>query len=229
VFVVLLIGTPLTVVFVAANAIAARLFRVPCIGFGVWSVPLAVFRIGRCVVKVGALPNPSAYAKLAGFDDLPPTSPVDIREGERRYDELHPFQRLMILLAGPATTLSIAIALLGWPEGWDSMVRGFQQRWMSCWSPRAFAHDVLVPFLQKVQSADYRYVLGSVAAKQTAENMYPIPIVTGGLAALELWHLMTGRKVRPRTRMIFQYVGLAVLLWLFVAMAIATYTAVSAM
>lgn len=239
VLVILLISTPVSVAYVVAHAFVARMYRVPCIGLGIWFVPLLVVRCGRCVVRIGGLPLPTAYAKLPGFEDPPASSPDENRPeevradevgpNERRYDTLQPFPRLLINFSGPAVMFLIAVVLLGWPEAWNSMIRGFEQLWMNFRSPRMFGREVLAPFLRTIENGEYRYVVGTFAAKMTAQNMLSIPIATGGTIAIELWELVTGRKVRPRTRILLQYLGVAVLLWLFIATCIATYTAVAAM
>ena len=48
-----------------------------------------------------------------------------------------------------------------------------------------------------------------------AVNLLPVPVVSGGLALIQILEWMTGRRLPPKWRVVFELLGVLVLIALF--------------
>jgi hypothetical protein len=68
-----------------------------------------------------------------------------------------------------------------------------------------------------------QWALGSLAAKNAAANLLPIPIVNGGIVLMELFGVL--RPEKQRLNMVLQLLGLLLILAMMAVTAVAAWIA----
>ena len=117
-----------------------------------------------------------------------------------RFHDLHPVRRIAILLAGPASLYLVAVLCLGPSKASPKVGRGFVQFVLPI-VPRATAwaggtpKELAARLLNLPQDQPSRVVLGIVASKLTAFNLFPIPPSCGWMI---LMTLLGWRKRLPK-------------------------------
>jgi regulator of sigma E protease len=92
--------------FLAAKAVGMRVER-----FSLFFPPrVAGFRVGETDYQIGALPF-GGYVKITGMTPEELAS-VDLRVSDRAYYMKSPWRRIVVILAGPAVNLLLAIVLM---------------------------------------------------------------------------------------------------------------------
>jgi membrane-associated protease RseP (regulator of RpoE activity) len=133
---------------------------------------LVRFAYRGVVIKIGCVPS-GCSVKFAG------------EKRPNAFGDLHPFRRMAILAAGPASLLALAVLCLG-PADADAKVgRGCVQFVLPI-VPRATAwaggtpKELVERLLTLLHDQPSRVVLGIVASKLVAINLLPIPPLCGG-------------------------------------------------
>jgi len=177
---------------------------------------LTVFRRGR--LRMGAVP-------LGASVRFP-----NVHENEGEYPEAQLFEnkprhvRTAIALAGPAGMLVAALVLRG-TTGWHSFVRAFEQIVMGALAPSSRGAELVTGYLHLVTTEGAMTAIGALLAKFAAYNLFPLPIVAGGNAVIQLLSA-PGKGCSEATWLTLQKVGLVILLALTLSWLWAIYTAV---
>lgn len=129
-------------------------------------------------------------------------------------------KRLLTLLAGPITCFLLAIACGGVVLAQQRVLTGFFQIIHGSLAPIAYGQHAVARFLEHVRNDNFIVLLGFLAAKNSAGNLLPLPILNGGQAIMTLFPNMSSRQFYQ-----MQILGLTALalLWFGWACAVFAY------
>jgi membrane-associated protease RseP (regulator of RpoE activity) len=203
--ILLIFITACTILFSLAQALAGSFLGATVEEVGLFSgKELGRFSYRGIVFRIGLLPIGS-HVKFVGE-----RQPDDFHNG---FYDLHPVRRIAILFAGPAILYLVAVLCLGPSKASPKVGRGFVQFVLPI-VPRATAlaggtpRELLARLLTLPQDQPSRVVLGIVASKLTALNLFPIPPSCGGTILMTL--LGWRKRLPQRAEVALLTVGLTI-------------------
>ena len=201
-FVFYLIATACSSIHTLAHAIAGRLLgaeveEIQLFAFGPSFIRFRVhFRGVLWVLSV--VPSPGGYVKfrVKGGDEF-----------SRRFSDLPPVHRMLIMLAGSMSLVALAVACLGPIEGIHSVGSGFRQVVRGALAPIVTGAPLVRAMFDWIRLRPFPTALGIYAAKMAAaQPPAPLPPLDGGLI---LWNLIQWRgRFSDRIEMGVNWVGL---------------------
>jgi membrane-associated protease RseP (regulator of RpoE activity) len=137
--------------------------------------------IGSTLWRINCIPWAGGYVKFAGQDptehDLAPPP------GLRRFTDLRPLSRVLVVLGAPLAFAAVGAAILGPSEFARWVVRFPGQVVQSHLHPYAHLAPLLREFIQSFSSPDgLRHGSGVLCAFIALTNLVPIPLTCGGEA-----------------------------------------------
>ena len=220
----------ITTVHLGAMYVATLVWRVPVKEFKLFYGPsLITFCFRSTHVAVGCVP-------IGGYLNLPSKTNVafhggmqytaDVSSAPEYYEDLRPWQCIIINLAGPLTLLAVSSLILGPDVALKSYVRGFSQFLHGAFGP----HSVAAPLLERVflllETEGLLVVSAHFSAKLAALSCLPLGPTNGTNVLLELARWVSRKDVLWRPVKWFCSLGWLVFLLLIIAWAVGLFLAI---
>ena len=107
-------------------------------------------------------------------------------EEANAFAHLPPFKRVFIILCGPIGVLILSCLLVGTHAAGVQFAPGFMQVVRGALEPRSYGQHAIASVAHLSTSVGFGDLLGKLATKIAAYNLFPLPQLAGGEAALAL-------------------------------------------
>lgn len=119
--------------------------------------------------NVGSIPVTINYLPFGGF--------VKFSED---FEQIAIWKRILIALSGNAVLLATAMICLSFGVGFDKFLRGFWQIPLGAVSPFSVGKDLIAALVEFARQSSLVALLGVLAAKMAAFNLFPLGSLNGG-------------------------------------------------
>lgn len=137
------------------------------------------------------------------------------------FEKAHPIKQIFIAISGCIVLVIMAVLAFGFSEGIHKFIMGFSQIISGALSPRIIGSQLLLALYEFVKANSFAVVLGLVASKTAAANLFPIPSMNGGDALLIL--LNQTKPIPLKTQEILKQIGFVIMFIIFICWVIALY------